>query len=60
MPGGPVMFKILIAGTLILGLLVLWTSLAPRRRRRRQRATAAPEARSRGQVVPLDRQRRAG
>lgn len=60
MPGGPVMFKILIAGTLILGLLVLWSGLAPRRRRQRQRATARPPERSRGQVVPLDRRRRAG
>lgn len=54
------MFKILIAGTLILGLLVLWSGLAPRRRRQRQRATARPPERSRGQVVPLDRRRRAG
>ena len=60
MPGGPVMFKILIAGTLILGLLVLWSGLAPRRRRQRQRATARPRERARGQVVPLDRRRRAG
>ena len=54
MPGGPVMFKILIAGTLILGLLVLLAGLAPGRGRQQ----AQPAARTRAKVLRLDRRRR--
>ena len=54
MPAGPVMFKILIAGTLILGLLVLLGGLSPGRGRRQTQ----PVPRTRGKVLRLDRQRR--
>ncbi len=53
MPGGPIMFKILIAGTLVLGSLVLLADLAPSRARLREAVAAwLPAAAVAGETAP--------